>query len=322
MNRFQAWYRVQPQALRALLTINVVVYVLWHLVFIHIDATAELVWRHLALNPSLPGILFEPWQLLTYSFLHLETGFWGLIHIAFNLLWLYWIGKEYEELHGSHRLLSAYVFGALGGAILTVFLHALIPGIGAFGGIVHGASAAVLGVITTVAILYPYKTIALIFIGSVRLIYLVIGYLALNLLFLSGGGMSVSAHLGGALFGFLLAQGESRGMELSGWARIFFRGRSRGRGRSGSRYAHSPSRYGDDKDSMFQRIGGWFSSTSSTERDRPAKIHMLRTGPDEDAEKGKSGDTDVDRILDKISESGYDSLTADEKRILYEASKR
>lgn len=317
MNRFQAWYRVQPQALKALLTINVVVYVLWLLIFIHINATAELFWRHLALHPGLPGIVFQPWQLLTYSFLHLQTGFWGLIHIGFNMLWLYWIGKEYEEMHGPHRLFSAYVFGALGGALLTVLLHAILPGVGAFGGVVHGASAAVLGVITAVAILYPYKTIALIFIGSVRLIYLVIGYLALNLLFLSGGNMSVSAHLGGALFGFLLAKGESRGIDLSGWARIFFRGKGR------SRYSHAPSPYrGGDKDSMLQRLGTWFSSSSSAKSDRPAHIHKLRTAREEEDETEESGETEVDRILDKISESGYDSLTEKEKRILYEASKR
>ncbi len=317
MNRFQAWYSVQPQALKALLTINVVVYVLWLLIFIHIDTTVELFWRHFALNPGIPGILFEPWQLLTYSFLHLQTGFWGLIHIGFNMLWLYWIGKEYEELHGPHRLLSAYVFGAIGGALVTVFLHALLPGVGAFGGVVHGASAAVLGVITAVAILYPFKTVALIFLGNVRLIYLVIGYLALNLLFLSGGNMSVSAHLGGALFGFLLAKGESRGLDLSGWARFFFRGRSR------REYGQAPSSYrGGKEDSMFQRLGGWFSSSSSTRRDRPAHIHNIRTAREEEDEPDRSGETDVDRILDKISESGYDSLTDKEKRILYEASRR
>ena len=319
MNRFQAWYRVQPQALKALLTINVVVYVLWLLVFIHINATAELVWRHLALNPRLPGILFEPWQIVTYSFLHLQTGFWGLIHIGFNMLWLYWIGKEYEEMHGPHRLLSAYIFGAVGGALVTVLLHAMLPGVGAFGGVVHGASGAVLGVITTVAILYPYKTVALIFLGSVRLIYLVIGYLALNLLFLSGGSMSVSAHLGGALFGFLLARGESRGVDLSGWARIFFRNKGR------SRYTTAPSPFrggGGEKESMFQRLGGWLSSSSSTKSDRPARIHTLRTAREEEDESEGTGETEVDRILDKISESGYDSLTDKEKRILYEASKR
>lgn len=314
MNRFQAWYRIQPQALRALLTINVVIYVLWLLIFIHIDAAALFVHRHLALNPSLPRILFEPWQLITYSFLHLRPGFWGLIHIGFNLLWLYWIGKEYEELHGAHRLFAAYIFGGLGGGILTVLLHAAFPGIGAFGGIVHGASAAVLGVITTVAVLYPYKSVALLFIGTVRLIYLVIGYLALNLLFLSGGSMSVSAHLGGALFGFLLAKAEGRGIDLSGWARIFFPG--------GSRYAYtsSYSGYGEQKEGVFERIGGWFSSKKE-ENSGPARVRTLHSGGPAEEENG--GDEDeIDRILDKISERGYESLTDDEKRALYEASRR
>ncbi len=318
MNRFQAWYRVQPQALKALLTINVVIYVLWLLLFIHIDSTAGFVWNHLALNPRLPDILFEPWQLVTYSFLHLQPGFWGLIHIGFNMLWLYWIGKEYEEMHGPHRLLAAYVLGGIGGGILTVVLHALLPGVGAFGGVVHGASASVLGVITTVAILYPYKSVALIFLGTVRLIYLVIGYLALNLLFLSGGSMSVSAHLGGAAFGYLLAKAESRGIDLSSWARIFFSSSGR------SRRTRPPTPYRDGgRQGMLGKLGGWTASKEREEAGGPARMHTLRSASQrvEKEENGKDR-SEVDRILDKISESGYNSLSEEEKRILYEASRK
>ncbi|MEX0821200.1 MAG: rhomboid family intramembrane serine protease [Rhodothermales bacterium] len=313
MNRFQQWYSVQPRALRFLLTVNVVIYVVWLLVFVHVDATASLVWNHLALNPDLPGILFEPWQLITYSFLHLQSGFWGLIHIGFNMLWLYWIGKEYEELHGGHALFAAYVLGGLGGGLLTVLLHALLPGVGAFGGVVHGASASVLGVITTVALLYPYKSVALIFIGTVRLIYLVIGYLVLNVLFISGSNMSVSAHLGGALFGYLLARGEQQGMDLSSWARIFFPG-GRGYGYGGRSSGRSASTGG-----VMARLKQWFSAGKKP-RTGPAKIHTLhRSRPEE--EEDVDAEAEVDRILDKISERGYDALTDEEKRILYEASR-
>ena len=298
------------------MTINVVVYVLWLIVFINIDVTRALVTNHLALNPELPGILLEPWQLITYNFLHLRPGFWGLIHIGFNMLWLYWIGKEYEEMHGSHRLFSAYIFGGLGGGILTVILHALFPSVGAFGGIVHGASASVLGVITTVAILYPYKSVGLLLIGAVRLIYLVIGYLALNLLFISGGDMSVSAHLGGALFGYLLAKSESRGIDLSAWAAIFFRGKSR------RRQTYTPYKpYAGPKEGVVEKVSGWFSSKRSEERSKPAKIHQLRPAAEPKSEDASSGN-EVDRILDKISETGYESLTDEEKRTLYEASRR
>ncbi len=309
MNRFQSWYSVQPRALKALMTINVVIYVLWLLVFIHVDATRAFVWNHLALNPDLPGILFEPWQLITYSFLHLQTGFWGFVHIGFNMLLLYWIGKEYEELHGAHALFAAYVVGGLGGSLLTILLHALLPGIGAFGGVVHGASASVLGVITTVAILYPYKSIALFLIGTVRLIYLVIGILVLNLLSIAGGGVSVSAHLGGALFGYLLAKGEQQGLDLTGWGRIVFPG-----GRS---YGHSSGSRKAPSEGVAAKLKRWFAA-GKERPSGPARIHTLHGAPEEN---DVDPNQEVDRILDKISERGYEALTEEEKRILYEASR-
>ena len=311
MNRFRAWYQVQPAALRVLLTINVVIYVLWQVILVQINPVAGFVWGHLALNPSLPGILFEPWQLITYNFLHLRTGLWGLVHIGFNMLWLYWIGKEYEELHGRHRLLSAYLIGGFGGGLLTVLLYAVFPDVGLFGGIVHGASASVLGVMTTVAILYPYKSIGLIFIGSVRLIYVVVGFLVLDVLFMAGSNTSVSAHLGGVLFGLLLAKAEGNGVDLSSWARVFFRSSRRDR-----------THYSKRDESIFQRIEGWLSSRNGGKQTetRQATIHPFRSSsPDPDDDTSES---EIDRILDKISEAGYEALTEKEKRTLYEASRK
>lgn len=305
MNRFQAWYRIQPRALRALLTINVVLFVLWWAVVMHVGAMQRFVWAHLALNPALPGILLAPWQLVTYSFLHLGTEpFWGFLHLLFNMLWLVWVGREYEEMHGPHRLLSIYLFGGVGGGVLTVLLHALFPGVGAFGGVVHGASAAVLGVLTTVAVTYPYKSIALLFIGTVRLIYVVIGFLALDLLFMSQGGVSVSAHLGGAAAGYLFARAEANGLDLSSWARIFFR----------------PARRRTPEPGVLRQMEAWLAHR----RSRPAPD----ASPDTDGNAPPPSPVpdslagEVDRILDKISEQGYNALTEEEKRTLYEASRR
>jgi len=313
VNRFLAWYRIQPRALRALLTINVVAYVLWQVLLIHFSATRSLVVNHLALNPQFPEILLEPWQLVTYSFLHLQPGFWGFLHILFNMLWLVWIGREYEELHGAHRLLAVYLIGSIGGGLMTVLLHALLPSVGAFGGIVHGASASVLAVLTVVAITYPYKSIALLFIGTVRLIYVVIGFLALDVLFLAGGGTSVSAHLGGALSGYLFARAEANGVNLSSWARIFFRQRRRTR-----RTARTA-----EGESILRQMELWLASRRSEKGappDAPAKGRPRRSR--EARREAASLEGEVDRILDKISEQGYDALTDEEKRILYEASRR
>lgn len=313
MNRFLAWYRIQPRALRALLTINVVAYVLWQVLLIHFSATRSLVVNHLALNPQFPEILLEPWQLVTYSFLHLQPGFWGFLHILFNLLWLVWIGREYEELHGAHRLLAVYLIGSIGGGLMTVLLHALLPSVGAFGGIVHGASASVLAVLTVVAITYPYKSIALLFIGTVRLIYVVIGFLALDVLFLAGGGTSVSAHLGGALSGYLFARAEANGVNLSSWARIFFRQRRRTR-----RTARTA-----EGESILRQMELWLASRRSGKDAPPDASAKGRPRRSREARReAASLEGEVDRILDKISEQGYDALTDEEKRILYEASRR
>ncbi len=296
-----------------MLTINAVVYVLWQVILIHIPFTRSLVIDHLALNPRFPEILLEPWQLVTYSFLHLQPGFWGFLHILFNLLWLVWIGREYEELHGAHRLLAVYLIGSVGGGLMTVLLHAVFPSIGAFGGIVHGASASVLAVLTVVAITYPYKSIALLFIGTVRLIYVVIGFLVLDVLFLAGGGTSVSAHLGGALSGYLFARAEAKGVNLSSWARIFFRPKRRTR-----RTARTA-----EGESILRQMELWLASRRS-EKNEPGDV-STKARPRRSREarrEAASLEGEVDRILDKISEQGYDALTDEEKRILYEASRR
>lgn len=301
MSRFLVWYRMQPPALRALLTLNVGSYLLWILALMHIDAARRFVWMQLALNPDWPAILTHPWQLITYNFLHLQPGLWGLLHILFNMLWLVWIGREYEELHGSPQLLTLYVMAGVGGGVLTVLLHALFPGVAAFGGLVHGASASVLGVLMAVAVLYPFKSVALFLFGPIRLFYLVLIFLALDVLFMTSGGTAVGAHLGGALFGFLYAKAEQRGIDLASWARIFFRPK---RGRRRQPIPAEPGR-------MLRRVGAWM------EQRRGATAESRSSSAEE-----RSLEDEVDRILDKISAYGYDSLTEEEKRILYEASRR
>ena len=302
MSRFLVWYRMQPPALRALLTINVGVYLLWILVLMHLDAVRGFVWMQLALNPDWPAILRHPWQLVTYNFLHLQPGFWGLLHILFNMLWLVWIGREYEELHGSHQLLALYLIAGVGGGLLTVLLHALFPSVGAFGGLVHGASASVLGVLMAVAVLYPFKSVALFLFGPIRLLYLVLIFLALDVLFMAGGGTAVGAHLGGALFGFLYAKAEQRGIDLAGWARIFFQPR---------RVLRKRQPVTAETGHLLRRVGAWM------EQRRGAAAEGRSSSAEE-----RSLEEEVDRILDKISAHGYDSLTEEEKRILYEASRR
>jgi len=301
VNDFKTWYYQQPPALRTIITINVVVWVAMQ--FLNLwSAGLAFVQAHLALHPVFPDILLEPWQLVTYSFMHT-----GLLHIGVNMLLLFWVGREFEQMHGSQQFWTVYLTTAVGGALICLLLSPLAPSIA--GGMVSGrsipvlgASASVLGVLTTVAILYPYKQIRLLFFGVVPLLWVVVGFLAIDALMAlrPGGNTAVAAHWGGALTGFLYAKSQQGELGvLSGGGPLFGSGSSR---------RSSPG--------LLTRLKGWFRTTNSA-----SEGPTQRTGGSDGAPSRSSDRTEeVDRILDKISENGYESLSDEEKRILYEAS--
>lgn len=299
--RILRWFQLKPPTLRRLLAANIAVYLAWVLVLGHVPATRSFVIDVLALNPGLPGILFMPWQVLSYAFLHLDFGLSGLMHITFNMLWLVWLGQEYEDLYGSDRMAWLYGLGAAGGGVLTVLLHAVFPGVPAFGGYVHGASGAVIAVIAAVATLQPQRRIALLFLGVWPLRGVLIAFLAFDLLFGLGGGVSVSAHLGGALAGFLFVR---YGMFMNASFR------------RGPRPVRRGPRQAAFRDSGFLKrlddlLGGRAKKSS------PAGRHQVRDATIVSDIEG----SEVDRILDKINEHGYESLSDEEKRLLLEASR-
>jgi membrane associated rhomboid family serine protease len=307
VNQFQTWYYRQPQALRTIITINVGVYVLAQ--FLHLWPTGfRFVMEHLALHPVFPDILFEPWQLVTYNFMHTSGGLGGLLHVGFNMLWLFWIGKEFERMHGSQQFWTVYLVTGIGGGLMCLLLQPLFPSISGTGVVpVVGASASVLGVLMTVAILYPYKQIGLLFFGVVRLLYVVVGFLIIDaLLMLSTSGTAVAAHWGGALTGFLFAKVVRDEIGVPSWLAPLFGGT-----RSRRRSSASPG--------LLDRIKSLFGGTANTEssRSRPRPASSSDGAP---AQRSNNRSKEVDRILDKISEHGYESLSDEEKQTLYEAS--
>ena len=306
MNSFQAWYYGLPKALRAILTITVGIYLLW-IPLSFAGPVAAFVRDHLALNTEVPRVFLEPWQFITYMFLHLQLGLWGVIHVLFNMLWLSWIGREYEELHGPHHLLALYLLTGVGAGLLTVALFAL-TGAGAAIGTADGA---VLGVMTAVAVRYPYKSIALFLLGTVRLVWVVVGYLVIITLFSGGNLLAVALPLTGAFCGFLYAKADEAGIDLASWARVFFREQSRARRRAA------------EQEGMLNRVEAWLASRGGarTPKERgPATVHPIRT--DVAVSEADSLEHEVDRILEKISAHGKESLTEEEWRTLRDASQR
>ena len=292
--RARRWYQLKPPTLRMILTINVVVYVLWIVVFQHIAPVAELVLQGLVLQPDVAGTLVKPWQLLTYHLLHLGGGLWGFIHILFNLAWLVWIGQEYEELYGSRNMAWLYLASGIGGGLLVLLFAVGWPGTYP----VYGATAPVLGVMAAVATLYPHKSIGLWLIGVVPLKYIVIGFLVLDILFSGGITAGVVAVFGGALAGYLYAKFKHQGG---------MKGRSR----------TSEPDAGSGGGSVLDRLDAWLGSRTEN---KPKK-QRSRTSTTDAQVISEVDQSAVDRILDKISEKGYDALTEEEKRILYEASR-
>lgn len=317
--RFRFWYQIQPPVFRMVLAINVVVFLLFNLVLRGLVPELSQWVASLYLVPDVPAILTHPWQLLTYSFFHA-----GFLHLLFNMLWLYWLGKDLEREFGSIVFAGIYFGGAIAAALLTIVLHAVFPDIGWFSGPVIGASGGVVAVLAAAATFHPNVSITLFLLGRIPLPMLVIGFLVIDFLMTAGSGnnTALGAHWGGALGGYLIARGERSGKNVTSWARVFVpaaaRPSTRRAGRSSTR--HTP--HAGEKQRTLDRLEGWLEERRiRKEGGAGATIHEMPRRP---ASRGSAEpvETNVDRLLDKISEHGYEALSDEEKQILYEASRK
>lgn len=244
-----------------------------------------LKWLSVPSDPLL--LLFKPWTILTYMFVHYD-----FLHILFNMLWLYWFGRIFLEFLNPRQLLGVYFMGGISGAIVYLIAYNLLPGLYQYSAnsILLGASASVMALLFTMARLRGNHRIYLMFIGPVRLKYLAIASLILDLISISalsntGGHL---AHIGGALFGYMYA----------GWL---------GQGK--------------DVTLSFNRLMDNLASGFT----RKPKIKVTHKRPLSDFEYNRrkvKNQHEVDRILEKIKASGYDSLTSEEKKTLFDASKK
>lgn len=309
-DRFRRWYGMLPPALRWLLTVNTVLYVAWVLFgLLQLGIVRGFVYDWFALHPELPGVLFRPWQVLTYAFLHVQPGLWGFISFAFHMLWLYWLGRDYEELYGGHRLFGMYVLSALGGSLLAILVAGAIPGAQMP---VATAMGAVMGVICGIAALNPDRGIGLLILGVVPMKWVAVGFLVLSVLFSFGMWSYTAVLLGGAAAGFGFARAQQAGRDLGAWAKGWFSPSGYGA------YGYSPP---TEKESMLARLERRLArKTPEAAPERPERRAAISSRAPEPV--ATAPQDEVDRILDKISEQGYDALSKEEKRVLYEASRR
>lgn len=244
---------------------------------------------------SLQNFLNQPWSLFTYMFMHA-----GVMHILFNMLWLFWFGQLFLSFFSAKHLRGLYVLGGICGAILYMVSFNLFP---FFSDVVNssfllGASASVLAIVVATAYRQPEYQVRLLLFGTIRLKYIALVMILSDLLFITsenaGGHI---AHLGGALAGLWFAASLSKGHDVTAW---------------------------------INKILDWFIALFSGKafkqtRKPKMSVHYNKdkrsTDYDYNAQK-KAQNDEVDRILDKLKKSGYESLTTEEKKSLFDASKK
>ncbi|MEX0594375.1 MAG: rhomboid family intramembrane serine protease [Balneolaceae bacterium] len=284
-------YRMLPPAIRVLLTLCVGVFVVQA---VGGRSFNQFLVTWFAFDPSWEVAISQPWRWVSYMFLH-GSGF----HLLFNMLWLWWMGRPVEEQMGPRSFTVLYLGAGIGGGLVNVALAAL------FGNTpVIGASGAVYGVMVAFAVLYPRTPIMLFLLPPLEARYVVAGLIFFDFLFIGAGDpIARVVHLGGAGVGYLIIQAWVKGADLTRFTRPFdkigslFRsaGSSKGRTRK--------------KGSSGGEVG---------KRTRNPRMQSVRDVEIMDEEKVR----DLDEILDKISTSGYEGLTAEEKKRLFELSKR
>lgn len=274
-------YLSMPKALRVILLVNVTVFVLQTLLSGFGGAgLVRWVIEAFGFVPDFSVTILQPWRLFTYMFLH-----GSLLHVAFNMLWLWWMGRPVEDRLGSRNFLVIYFGSGIGGALLNVLVS---PIFGA--GLTIGASGAVFGMMVAFAMLYPRIPIMLLFFPPIEARFLVAGLIAIDLLFISSAdNVARIVHLGGALWGYILLKLYFKGYNYDLWIEMFRQ-----------KFRRNPV------EKKVRRMNTKSSMRVVT-----------------DAEIVEEHDQrDLDRILDKISKSGYEGLTAEEKRLLFELSRK
>ena len=286
-----------------LIIINVVVFLFLGvlLVFSRIggaEGIFDAIYNQFSIPPIFGDFLTRPWTLITYSFAHSLTG---IFHILFNMLIFYWFSKLIVEYLGNNKVISLYVTGALAGGVAYLIVYNLIPfymdSAPGISGMV-GASAAVYATAVAAATLVPNYTFYLLFLGPVKIKYIAAFYIVISFLGSVGANAGGNvAHLGGALMGYVYVRQLQAGNDLGAWVIQFM----------------------NFVKSFFVKK----PNIKVTHKKETVKSHKVRKSSKTSGSSGQEASQDeIDAILDKISQSGYESLTKSEKQKLFNASKK
>ena len=300
LDEFKHAFDRPDNGLVQIILINIVVYV--GLIFLRVILTFSGVggvydqfMQWIMLPAAIPEFLTKPWTIITYFFLHER-----IFHILFNMLFLYWFGKIIKEFLGGSKVVNLYVLGGLAGGIFYILIYNTIPLFAERidSSMMLGASAGVFAVVVGAATFMPNYTIFLMFIGPVRIKYIALFYVILAFAQSTGANAGGElAHLGGAAIGFLYIKQLQKGKDWGKWLHSF-----------------------------FAFVKSFFKSQPKVKVSY-RKTAKTKSAPKDTKSSSKTKSIDstsqeeIDTILDKISQSGYESLSKEEKQKLFNASK-
>ncbi len=293
-------YYLQGSMLMRLIYINVGVFVVLHVavllaVLFNWPGDRLLQWVELPSDVWL--VLKRPWTLVTYMFAH-----YSLLHILFNMLWLYWLGRIFMEYFSPKQLTGVYLLGGWGGALLYLLAYNLLPHLASTTAFLIGASASVIAIVVATAVYAPDYKIGLLFLGEVPLKWVAIVTVGIDLLSMEGGNIGTStAHIGGAIVGALYALCIKQGRDITRPLNALIDAVV---GLFNGRLFKRPD--------LQWRTGSKQSKGQGGEKRQPSAARPADTVSEEE----------LDIILGKIKAAGYDALTDAEKDKLFKASRR
>lgn len=239
-----------------------------------------------SLNTNIKEFIFAPWGLFTSIFSH-----FSFLHLLFNMIFLYFIGNMFRQFFSDRRLLHVYIWGGIFGGLFEIaarqFLDQSI--------VVVGASGSVMALFIAMAFYKPNLQVQLFGIFPIKLYVIALIYLVSDFMqIMKNDGIAHFAHLGGAFLGFLSVQ-----------------------------QLHSSSNFINWSETKTQQLKSWFAGLKSG---RP-KMKVEKGGrvykTDEQYNmESKEKQEKINKILDKISKSGYESLSKAEKEFLFSQSKK
>ena len=238
--------------------------------------------------PSAYSVFFHrPWTVITYMFVHLD-----FLHILLNMIWLFVFGRIFLLFFNERQMGGLYVIGGIAGGVFFLLAYNIFPYfrnmVGS--GFLMGASASVMAIVFAAAFYRKDYEINLLLIGRIKLIYLALFALLIDLLsVVSANAGGHVAHIGGALLGIFYATQLQKGKDLT------------------------------------VAVNRLIDKMVNCRKRRPVRMKVTyqrrETDADYNMRKRKESDA-IDEILDKLKHSGYQSLSSEEKKALFDASKK